>query len=126
MKKYVSIILAALLVLSTLLLTACGGGSSDTEDLKNSRYVGTWTAKGIAIGDDSENLDDEFLMVLNEDGTGTLSGSTEGEDEVSEFTWKLVDGGFKCSGDVKTTFKDDGDNIKTKIIGVDLVFEKQQ
>lgn len=125
MKKNVSIIIATVLVLSTLLITACGG-NSNTEDLKNSRYVGTWTAKGIALGDDSEDLDEAFLLVLNEDGTGTLSGSAEEEDEVSEFTWKLVDGGFKCSGDVKATFKDDGENIKTKIIGVELVFEKQQ
>ena len=102
MKKYVSIILAALLVLSTLLLTACGGGSSNTEDLKNSRYVGTWTTKGIEIGEDSEELEGEWLLVLNEDGTGTLSGSVEGEeDKTSEFTWKLVDGGFKCSGGKK-------------------------
>ena len=76
MRKNISIILAAILVLSTLLLTACGGGSSNTEDLKNSRYVGTWTAKGIEIGDDSEDLDGEWLLVLNEDGTGSLSGSS--------------------------------------------------
>ena len=122
--------LAALLVLSTLLLTACGGGSSNPDELKNSRYVGKWISKGIQIGDDSEQLDDEWVLELKEDGTGTLTGSIDSEEEEdegpSEFTWKLVDGGFKCSGDVKTTFKDDGDNIKTSIIGIELVFEKQE
>ena len=126
MRKHISIVLALMLVLSTFLLTACGGGSSNTEDLKNSRYVGTWTTKGIEIGEDSEELEGEWLLVLNEDGTGTLSGSLEGEEEdPSEFTWKLVDGGFKSSGDVKATFKDDGDKITSKIIGVTMVFEKQ-
>ena len=126
MKKITAIVLSTIMVLSALSLASCGGGGSDA-DLSDSRYVGTWTTKGIEIGEDSEELEGEWLLVLNEDGTGTLSGSLEGEEEdPSEFTWKLVDGGFKCSGDVKATFKDVGDNIKTKIIGVELVFEKQQ
>ena len=61
-------------------------------------------------------------MTINGDGTGTLAG---GEDS-SEFTWQPTDGGFKTKGDVKTTFKDDGDKIKTKVIGVELIFEKQE
>lgn len=32
---------------------------------------------------------------------------------------------YEPKGDMKLTFKDDGDKIKANIIGVDLVFEKQ-
>ena len=40
MKKLISLTIAALMVLSALALTSCGGGS--TEDLSDSKYVGTW------------------------------------------------------------------------------------
>lgn len=44
---------------------------------------------------------------------------------VSSFTWSPTDNGFKAKGDVNTTFTEDGDTIKTTIIGADLVFERQ-
>ena len=49
----------------------------------------------------------------------------DSKEEVSHFTWEEIDGGFKTSGDVKMTFKDEGEGIKANIIGVDLYFEKQ-
>lgn len=75
MKKFISILIIAVMVVSVLALTACGGGSS--EDLSDSKYVAP------------------------------------------------TDDGFKTKGDMKLTFKDDGDKIKASIIGVDLVFERQ-
>ena len=75
----------------------------------------------MSIGDQSEPLEDEWIITIKEDGTGI---SDDGK-ETTNFTWKPIDGGFKTSGDVNTTFKDDGDNIKTSIFGVDLIFEKQ-
>ncbi len=72
MKKHISVLLAALLVLSVLSLTSCGGGSK-AEDLKDSKYVGTWMAQSISIGGSEEKLDQAWLLELKEDGTGTLT-----------------------------------------------------
>ena len=52
MKKYLSKKYAALslvvLLMAALVLTACGGGGS--EDLSDSKYVGSWKAAGMALG----------------------------------------------------------------------------
>ena len=76
--------------------------------------------------DESEALDEsndlgEVTLTLLEDGTGHMDSA----EDVSHFTWEEIDGGFKTSGDVKMTFKDEGEGIKANIIGVDLYFEKQ-
>ena len=120
MKKRMVIILSVLLVLSALALSACGESGSSA-DLSDSKYVGTWKASGVTLGGESENFEDEIVMTLKEDGTGTLSSGSD----TSTFNWKIVDNGFKTSGDVKMTFKDDGENIKTSIFGVDLSFVRQ-
>jgi hypothetical protein len=120
MKKFISLSIVMLMVVSALMLTACGGGSS--EDLSDSKYVGTWKSVALALGDDSEDMDGDMILIINGDGTGTML--SEG-DEDSDFTWELTRNGFKTKGDVKLKFKDDGDRIKTKIIGADLIFEKQ-
>ncbi len=121
MKKKLVILLAAVMVLSCFALASCGGSSSDesTTDLSDSKYVGTWKAQGLSIGDDSEDFDEEYLLTINGDGTGILSG---GDDEDASFTWKPTDGGFKASGDVNTEFKEDGDDLVTKILGAELRF----
>ncbi len=121
MKKWFSLSLVTLFVLSVVILTSCGSGGSDA-DLSDSKYVGTWKATSIIMGDEYEELEEEYVLTLKEDGTGTLTG---GEEETSNFKWKPVDGGFKTSGDVKTKFTDDGEEIKTSILGATLVFEKQ-
>ncbi|MDO4803979.1 MAG: hypothetical protein Q4A32_04070 [Lachnospiraceae bacterium] len=123
MKKLFSIALAAILVFSALALTACGGnsGKDESADLSDSKYVGTWTNTGLTLGEESGELDTEFTLILNDDGTGQLVS----DEEPGEFTWELTDNGFKTKGDMKLTFTDDGDNIKTKILGADLTFEKQ-
>ena len=36
-----------------------------------------------------------------------------------------MESGFKTKGDAKMKFKDDGDRIHAKVIGVNLNFEKQ-
>ena len=118
MKKLVAIALAAVMVLAALSLTACGGGESDYSD---SPYVGTWKALDMSLGDESEAIEEDWELVLNEDGTGTLSA----DEEVSEFTWEPTDEGFKTKGDVKLKFKDKGDTIVASIFGVKLAFEKQ-
>ena len=112
------------MVFSVLALTACGGGGS-SEDLSDSKYVGTWKGVEMAVADESEEFQDDIILTINGDGTGTLVGSEEGETEESSFTWEPTSDGFKTKGDVKMTFKDDGDKITSKIIGVTMVFEKQ-
>ena len=125
MKKRIAILLSLLMVL-TFSLAACGGGSGDA-DLSDSKYVGTWKAESVSIGEDAGDLDGGvFTLTLNGDGTGTFdSVGDDGTEETSDVTWELTSDGFRTKGDTKLKFTDDGDNIKTKIIGVDLIFEKQ-
>ena len=112
--------MVALLVVSALVLAACGGKSSNV-DLSDNKFVGTWKASGITFAGESESVDEDWILTLNADGTGTLDDGKE----VSSFTWSPTDNGFKAKGDVNTTFTEDGDTIKTTIIGADLVFERQ-
>lgn len=100
-----------------LALGACGGNSADTTD---SKYVGTWKVDTISFQDTSEAFDTEWTLVINEDGTG----QTMSEGETADFTWTPTDKGFKTKGGIKTDFVDDGDAIMTKIIGVELRFNK--
>ena len=120
MKRFISIALISIMILSALAFTACGGGGSDA-DLSDSKYVGTWKAQSINVGDDSSEIEDKYLLIINADGTGTMTG----DDGLNEFTWTPIDGGFKTKGDMKVTFKDDGDNIKARILIADLIFVKQ-
>lgn len=119
MKRAASVAVILIMILSMLLLGSCG--SSKKADLTDSKYVGTWKATTMSLMDASEQLGQELILTLNGDGTGTL---TDAESE-SGFTWELTNDGFRTKGDVKLTFKDDGEKIKTKIIGVDMFFEKQ-
>ena len=122
MKKKIAILISLAMVL-IFALAACGGGGG--EDLSDSKYVGSWVAKSLSIGDESGDIGDEgvFTLTLNGDGTGTfVSVEADGTEEVSNITWSLTSDGFKTSGDMKMTFKDDGDNIKANIFGVDLHF----
>ncbi len=128
MKRLLSVLLCIAIFVSCLALTACGSGkgkSKDT-DLSKSKYLGTWAVTGLSVLDTSEAADEsnglsDVTITLLEDGTGHM----DSPDEVSNFTWEEIDGGFKTSGDVKMTFKDDGEGIKAKILGVDLNFIKQ-
>ena len=117
-KKALVIMLAFVTVMS---FTACGGGGSSDADLSDSKYVGTWKAQSINVGDESGEIEDRYLLIINADGTGTMTG----DDGLNEFTWTPIDGGFKTKGDMKMTFKDDGDNIKTSILIAELIFVKQ-
>ena len=124
MKKKLAVLLSFVMVL-TFALAACGGGS---EDLSDSKYVGTWKAESMSIGDTTEGIDGgEFTLTLNGDGTGVFVSTEDGgETETSDVTWQLTSDGFKTKGDVKMTFKDDGDKIVTKILGADLIFVKEK
>ncbi len=121
MKKTITLLVCTVMIISCFaLLTACGGGNG--EDLSDSKYVGTWKASTMALEDESEALSAEWILTLNPDGTGQFVS----EEETTDVTWELTDEGFKTKGDTKLKFTDDGDNIKTKILGVDLIFERQE
>ncbi|MDO5133819.1 MAG: hypothetical protein Q4D81_12695 [Eubacteriales bacterium] len=119
MKKAVSTTMILFAILSMLLLASCGKKSN--VDLSDSKYVGTWKCMTMSLQDASENLEQSWILTLNGDGTGSFVD----EDGTSNITWELTGNGFKTKGDTKLTFTDDGDNIKTKVIGVDLIFERQ-
>lgn len=121
MKKRLAILLSFMMVL-TFALAACGGGGSD---VSGSPYVGQWKAMSVSIVDDSEDLegDGDYILTLNDDGTGNFVSTSEDGTETSEITWELTDEGFKTKGDTKLKFKDNGDGtISAKILGVDLNF----
>ena len=127
MKRLTFIALVSVMILSAFVLVSCGGGGGGSEasgdaDYSDSKYVGTWKAVSMSIGDESEAPDGDWILTVNADGTGTLD---DGEEAPSPFTWTPVEGGFKTKGDVKVTFKDKGDQIVANVIGVDLTFEKQ-
>ena len=124
MKKKIAILISLAMVL-TFALAACGGGGS--EDLSDSKYVGSWVAESVSLGEDSGELEGGgvYTLTLNGDGTGTfLSVGPDGTEEVSNVTWSLTSDGFKTKGDTKLKFTDDGDGIKASILGVGLHFSR--
>ena len=123
MKKKL-VILISLAMVFTFAFAACGGGS---EDLSDSKYVGTWVADSMSFAGESGGIDGGvFKLTLNGDGTGNFTSiEADGTEEVSNITWSLTDGGFKTKGDTKMKFTDDGDGIKSKIMGVDLHFSRE-
>lgn len=129
MKKKLVMLLGVMAML-TLLFASCGGsggGSSSSEDLADSKYVGVWEMKEMALGDEAtEDVQERaYKLTLNADGTGTLAGiNDDGEEEVSDLTWSLTSDGFKTDGGAKMSFTEDGDSIKANVLGVDLVFVK--
>ena len=123
MKKSVAIILFLVMLFSCTLLAACGtNGGTGEKDLSESRYVGTWKAVSMSLKDETGSFEDETLLILNADGTATFSSG----DDVSKCTWEETGDGFKLKGDAKMKFTDDGDGIKSVVLGVTLHFERQQ
>ncbi len=121
MKKKLAILLSVAMVL-TFALAACGGGN---EDLSDSKYLGSWTADSMSFAGEEGDLDGNvWILALNDDGTGTFTGiEADGTEDVSDFTWSQTNGGFKTKGDVNLDFKEDGDDIVTKFMGVELRFK---
>ncbi len=119
MKKSVAVILCLVMMFSCLALSACGDGGK--KDLSGSKYLGTWKAVSMTLKDVEEPFTEECLLVLNADGTAEFTDTNE----VTKCTWEETGNGLKLKGDAKMTFTDEGSGIKSKILGVDLHFEKQ-
>ena len=120
MKKSTVFVLCLIMVLSSVFLPACG--ADKTTDLSGSKYVGTWKGVSMTLKDEKGEFEDEINLILNADGTAKFTSG----DEVTEYTWKETSNGFKLEGGAKMTFTDDGDGIKSKVLGVELHFERQQ
>ena len=118
MKKNIRTTLCLALAVSCVLLAACGGGD---KDLSGSKYLGTWRAVSLSLMDEVGEFESETYLVLNADGTAEFVS----DDEVSKCSWEETKDGFKLTGDAKMTFTDEGDGIKSKVLGVELYFEKQ-
>lgn len=110
------------MLVSCLAFTACTSNNNEKKDYSDSKYVGSWKIDSMSFMDESENFDETWILTLNADGTG-ISEDKEGK---SEFTWTPTDNGFKTKGSVNTTFTDDGENIKTTMLGVELHFIRQE
>ena len=114
-KRMIAILLLTVLTCTALL--ACGG----KKDLSQSKYLGTWKVASMTLLGESEAPDEEIILVLNPDGTATLA--TGGE--VSNCTWDETNSGIKLKGDAKLTFTEKDGGLTAKVIGVEMLFEKQ-
>ncbi|MBR2683534.1 MAG: hypothetical protein IKE22_09755, partial [Atopobiaceae bacterium] len=95
--------------------------SNAPQDLINSKYLGTWKAVSLTMGDKSGAIDQEMLLVLNADGTAAFTS----ESETDECKWQETSDGIKLTDGVSMEFKADGDALITSVFGTDLRFEKQ-
>ncbi len=120
MKRIISTVLIAVMILSAIALTSCGGGSKK-EDLSDSKYVGTWKIAALEFQEESEDFDEDWTIEIKGDGTG----QSIAQGETQDFTWEPTDDGFKTKGDLKLDFTEDGDNIIADLFGARLVFERQ-
>ncbi len=118
MRRTIALFLCLLVFSSCFVLTACGGTG---KDLSESKYVGTWKCENLSLKEESAELESEWIITLNPDGTA----QSVSDEEVQNCNWTETGDGFKLTGDLKLTFKDEGDGVKTKVIGVELHFVKQ-
>ena len=118
MKRSVFAAILTFVILSALVLSACGKKNVDYSD---SQYLGTWKCKELSLAEETGELSEDWILTLKEDGTG----ESVSEGETSTFTWEPTDSGFKTKGDLKLTFTGDGNTIKTKLLGVEIIFERQ-
>lgn len=127
MKKLGSILCALVLAFCCVLLVGCGAkGNASPKDMTGNAYVGTWKAvHAEAFGQEmpvDEAMGGELILVLNADGTASLTGA----DSVSEGTWTESNGTVKTSGsDFNLELKDKDGLLETSVIGVHIQFEKQ-
>ena len=81
----------------------------------------------ISYGASDVNADgeDKREVLRSLASSSVLLFGSNGEEETTQFNWELTDKGFKTTGDMKMIFTDNGDTISGKILGANLIFEKQ-
>lgn len=112
-------------------LTGCGGSSDSGEATPppaDSQYIGSWIATGAEFKDEkmeiSEVLEEgDYILIFNEDGTGTSSYA--GEDATG--TWSETNDGLHLEGeDLHMDFTNEGEGkLSTELFGFKIFFEKQ-
>lgn len=133
MKKTILALFVMIIAASCFALTGCGSSDTGTTAEEGSgpvsEYVGTWKAVSVELRDKKADLDEaleeDFIIVLNEDGTAKVS-SEDGEEEAK---WFENDEGFRVQGvdsdtDLKVK-KDKNGRMTLSFVGIHLVFEKQ-
>ena len=121
MKKTVSKLLVALLLMTTLFaLVSCGGSKSE--------YVGTWNAVEIeayGVTMTPEDAGMEFTVEIKSDGT--LTATTNGEDDGAG-KWEETENGITITDDtgeaLDASLNDDG-QLVLNLYGVEIKMEKE-
>ncbi|MBR0507283.1 MAG: lipocalin family protein [Clostridia bacterium] len=123
MKKWIAILLVAMMALA---LVACGskGGA------KGNTIVGTWVLTG-GEGDEADQTVQLMLaygmtmtFTFNEDGTGSETMSYGEEGDTQNFTYTLENGQIVIEGS-GADYKLDGDKLTIQIEGMGLVFTRK-
>ena len=123
MKKFITIILSTLMIVTCLSLTACSGnGKKPSAD---SQYIGTWKATKAEIlgesADLSEVLSADYTVELKADGTAVVSYKTS-----DNGTWTENSKGIHVTaGETDADFKVDGNTLYISFLGAKVIFEKQ-
>ena len=116
-QQFVSVL--CLLLIAGMVLCACG--KSGSQDVSNSKYIGSWKAVTISFKDLTDDYTDECTLTLNGDGTAVFF--IEGEE--TRCGWEETGSGLKLTGESKMSFTADGDALLFKIAGSELRFERQ-
>lgn len=107
MKKYSKLLLVFVLFISVLFVTGCGEKKADLKEYAGT-YEGKYT-KFVGDTDDNKNYDEEFSLVLNEDGTGKHNRDGESYDvewELDGEDFKMKDKFLGATIDYTGTLKD--------------------
>jgi len=122
MKKWIAILLAALMALT---LVACGSKGSKGEGI-----VGTWEL----TGGEGEEAEQQVKMMLamgmtmtftfNADGTGSMKMVFGGEDQSQDFEYTLENGEIVIQGEGEP-YTLDGDTLTIDMEGTKMVFTRK-
>ena len=119
-RKSSAILLISILVLSAVLLAACGGKS-----MKGSKYLGKWNAVSAEMSGMEfavSDFMDEFSFVFKEDGTC----EAHIDDEVEKGKWEETENGVKIKDSTDTMDLTDKDgDLYIDYEGVSFRFEKE-
>ena len=118
-KTLTTLMLVAVLVMGTLILTACGGSDDP--------MVGTWNATKIeymGVEMDPAEADMEFTLTFTSDGK--VTATTNGEDDGAG-TWEAGDDGtYTITTDGETLDGTiDGTTMTLDMYGIKITLEKQ-
>ena len=110
-----------------VICSACGSRGKITS---REKYIGTWKVTAVSIQDsadpqdknETETADDNWTMLLNEDGTGQFANKSG----VKYIRWKITKTGIKTRGDIKLEFdyNKEESTLATTIENNKLIFEK--